>query len=265
MIVDKASGDDIFAFFINDNSVEVIITDGSWCIYADWYYMHDHKLSHINNIMIKAKIGNEKLNKRLSLLGSEDRLLTDGVDDVEVTKYVTSNWIYNHKNYAVTNQKFQVLYNKIDIDVSQCTFRNLRGVKCKAIRIFGTNKNLRYIRFTDAISDISIDKDLKMEQCQNLNLTKDNCGGIKRLTNCSFIASGTLDLSHVDYIHDLYVASSEAALDFGNKYVILTDNQAIHNHGDMLKIRYSNPKMTDAFEELAGYKFRKITLEYYGE
>lgn len=67
MIVDKASGDDIFAFFINDNSVEVIITNGSWCIYTDWYYMHDHKLSHINNIMIKAKIENEKLNKRLSL------------------------------------------------------------------------------------------------------------------------------------------------------------------------------------------------------
>lgn len=65
MIVDSAHGDDIFAFFINNSCVEVIITCGIGCIYADWYYMHDHQLSHCNNVMLKAEIENEKLSKRL--------------------------------------------------------------------------------------------------------------------------------------------------------------------------------------------------------
>lgn len=199
------------------------------------------------------------------LLGSDSRILTDGVDDVEVVGSITSDLIKDHRDYVVTRQKFRALYNTLDIDVSKCTFRNLHGVKCTALRIFGTNKNLRYIRFADGLAYVSIDKDIKIEQCQDLNLTRDNCRGIKRLTNCSIAVNDTLDLSNVDYINDLFVASSEAALDFGNKYVILTDKQAIHNNGDMLKIRYSNPEMTKAFEELEGYKYRNITLEYCGE
>lgn len=265
MIVNSESGDDIFAFFINNSCVEVIITCGIGCIYADWYYMHGHQISHCNNIILNAGIENEKLSKRLSLIGSDSRILTDGVDDVEVTRYITSDLIQDHRNYVVTRQTFKALYNRIDIDVSKCTFKNLRGIKCTAIRIFGTNKNLRYIRFTGRLAYVSIDKDINIEQCQDLNLTADNCRGIKRLTNCSIAVNDTLDLSNIDYINDLYVASSEAALDFGNKYVILTDNQAIHNHGDMLKIRYSNPKMTDALNDIRDHNFRKITLEYYGE
>lgn len=151
----------------------------------------------------------------------------------------------------------------------------MSGIKCDGdVWITGNNKYLRYIRFTDAVTDkgVNIAKDIKIEQCERMHLTEENCKNLKRLVGCYIIKNGTFDLSNADYIDDLFITGEktrysipEVTLDFGNKYVIFRNNEAIINKGYKLKIRYSNQEMTDALSEIVDNNKKPIELEYTGE
>lgn len=278
IIIDSAlenECDGLFAFFINDTCTEIDIAEGAGDIFARWYYMRETPLSKIQHYTLRAGIVDERLKKRLSLIGSEDVLMTDGIDDVEVVEHTSLDMIQNHKNYAVTSQRYEKTYSKLDIDISKCTFKDLSGIKCDGdVWITGNNKYLRYIRFTDAVTDkgVNIAKDIKIEQCERMHLTEENCKNLKRLVGCYIIKNGTFDLSNADYIDDLFITGEktrysipEVTLDFGNKYVIFRNNEAIINKGYKLKIRYSNQEMTDALSEIVDNNKKPIELEYTGE
>ena len=219
----------------------------------------------------------DKLNRRMSLVGSDRQFCTDGIslvqvidiDDLKKEDVSSGNVVVIRKPSSIRDTC--VVKECIDINVDKLDFLNLKNYEFKGVRLTG-NKHLRYIEVnpTDSYM-LDMDDGVTCEMVHNANLTASDMNKIKRIYNCGTHES-FVDLSNIDYISEMGLmldenTGSETHIHFGDKFVIMSANSIFRIEEKDLRITYSNPDMTDIirrFAKNANAMIGKVEVVYEG-
>lgn len=220
----------------------------------------------------------DKLNRRMSLIGSDRQFSTDGVSLVQIIDIdelkkedASSRNIMIKRKPSSIRDACVVVKECIDINVDKLDFLNLKNYEFKGVRLTG-NKHLRYIEVNPTDSyKLNMSEGVTCEMVHNANLTASDMNKIKRIYNCS-ISENFVDLSNIDYISSMGLmldenTGSETHIHFGDKFVIMSTNSIFRIEEKDLRITYSNPDMTDIirrFAKNANAMIGKVEVVYEG-
>lgn len=203
----------------------------------------------------------DKLNRRMSLIGSDRQFSTDGVslvqiidiDDLKKEDASSRNIMIKRKPSSIRDTC--MIKECVDINVDRLDFLNIISHEFKGVRLTG-NKHLRYIKVNPIDSyKLNMDEGVTCEMIQNANLKASDMNKIKRIYNCS-ISENFVDLSNIDYISSMGLmldenTGSETHIHFGDKFVIMSTNSIFRIEEKDLRITYSNPDMSDIIRRFA--------------
>lgn len=233
-------------------------------------------------VLTKTSLDDEidKLNKRLSLVGSKRQFSTDGVSLVqlintdELTLKDASTVNICTKMTPFVNKSICSINECVDINVDKLDFLNVRRYKFKGLHFTG-HKHLRYLVANARIElynyDITMGDGVTFEMAESVNILPGNMTKIKRLYNCA-TKENFIDLSNVDYISHGGLCldgetGAETHLHFGDKYVMITEHSIFRSTEQDIRITYSNPDMSGVlrkFAHRANGVMGKVKLVYEG-
>lgn len=231
-----------------------------------------------------------KLNNRLSIIGSKDHYSTDGVD-IKLWTYEQPKRVDPYKIYFEGEESPVLIEDDSSIDVTNWDFLDLATYyDYEDIEITAKgNKKLRYLqldyeeyaldKWESAPHKVRIKDNIDIESVSDVQILAKNVKRFKRLYDCTAGLYSQyskkeveLDLSNADYIGYRGLVAGyymeRVTLDFKDKYVVLCKD-AIYitehgkKHNQKVTIRYSNPEM---HEQMEVYKRDdNFTVEYYEE
>lgn len=263
-------------------AISIVKTKSGITAVHDWYagrgiYINDRE-DEVN-----------KLNNRLSIIGSKDNYCTDGVD-IKLWTYEQPKRVDPYKIYLEDGDHV-LIEDDSSIDVTNWDFLDLAmSYDYEDIEITAKgNKKLRYLqlnyeeyalnKWRSAPHKVRIGDNIDIESALDVQILDKNVKRFKRLYDCTAGLYSqysrkeiTLDLSNTDYIGYRGLVAGyymeRVTLDFKDKYVVLCKD-AIYitehgkKHNQKVTIRYSNPEM---HEQMEVYKRDdNFTVEYYGE
>lgn len=214
----------------------------------------------------------QKLNKRLSLLGSDNAYkVTNGTNIININQH---SRIHNYDdlvdNTIFTYEDGVNIQKDLYLDVSDCDFVDFCGVQYEDIELC-SNKE-KYLQYINGYSTMFgnggmlIEKTIHAEEASQVCLCRNGMGifDAKRVRKCyiDLAAYGNyIDLSGIDFIDTLeisdencdYDAYSEKQIDFGDKFILFSGPNPLefnlYNEAN-IKITSSNKETYDTIKKI---------------
>lgn len=276
------------------NDIHYIVYNDKFNIKADLVLLDRDEIfenEHVIKIETDYDEKVQKLNKRLSLLGSDNAYkITNGTNIINIDQHSKIN------NYddLVNNTLFMYedginIQKDLYLDVSDCDFVDFGGVQYEDIELC-SNKE-KYVQYINGYSTMFgnggmlIEKTIHAEEASQLCLCRNGMGILdaKRVRKCYIDLAAYddyIDLSGIDFIDTLqisdencdYDAYSEKQIDFGDKFIIFSGANPLeldlYNEAN-IRITSSNKKTYDTIKKIVNRveksRKRHLTLEFTGK
>ena len=276
------------------NDIHYIVYNDKFNIKADLVLLDRDDIfenEHVIKIETDYDEKVQKLNKRLSLLGSDNAYkITNGTNIINIDQHSKIN------NYddLVNNTLFMYedginIQKDLYLDVSDCDFVDFGGVQYEDIELC-SNKE-KYVQYINGYSTMFgnggmlIEKTIHAEEASQLCLCRNGMGILdaKRVRKCYIDLAAYddyIDLSGIDFIDTLqisdencdYDAYSEKQIDFGDKFIIFSGANPLeldlYNEAN-IRITSSNKKTYDTIKKIVNRveksRKRHLTLEFTGK
>ena len=276
------------------NDIHYIVYNDKFNIKADLVLLDRDDIfenEHVIKIETDYDEKVQKLNKRLSLLGSDNAYkITNGTNIINVDEH---SKIQNYDD-IVNNTLFMYedginIQKDLYLDVSDCDFVDFGGVQYEDIELC-SNKE-KYVQYINGYSTMFgnggmlIEKTIHAEEASQLCLCRNGIGILdaKRVRKCYIDLAAYddyIDLSGIDFIDTLqisdencdYDAYSEKQIDFGDKFIIFSGANPLeldlYNEAN-IRITSSNKKTYDTIKKIVNRveksRKRHLTLEFTGK
>lgn len=276
------------------NDIHYIVYNDKFNIKADLVLLDRDEIfenEHVIKIETDYDEKVQKLNKRLSLLGSDNAYkITNGTNIINIDQHSKIN------NYddLVNNTLFMYedginIQKDLYLDVSDCDFVDFGGVQYEDIELC-SNKE-KYVQYINGYSTMFgnggmlIEKTIHAEEASQLCLCRNGMGILdaKRVRKCYIDLAAYddyIDLSGIDFIDTLqisdencdYDAYSEKQIDFGDKFIVFSGANPLeldlYNEAN-IRITSSNKKTYDTIKKIVNRveksRKRHLTLEFTGK
>ena len=276
------------------NDIHYIVYNDKFNIKADLVLLDRDEIfenEHVIKIETDYDEKVQKLNKRLSLLGSDNAYkITNGTNIINIDQHSKINNYDDLVNNTIFMYEDGINIQKdLYLDVSDCDFIDFGGVQYEDIELC-SNKE-KYVQYINGYSTMFgnggmlIEKTIHAEEVSQLCLCRNGMGILdaKRVRKCYIDLAAYddyIDLSGIDFIDTLqisdencdYDAYSEKQIDFGDKFIIFSGANPLeldlYNEAN-IRITSSNKKTYDTIKKIVNRveksRKRHLTLEFTGK